>query len=151
MPNNSIIGLECCITFVNVVLLQYQEKSKLLTLVFITTSLFGYLARGPDNSSFLLQIEHELIIVFFYESKVYCSSQYCHSSPKLNFTKHSYVQKIQNRFLIYIGNVCLGLLLGFMVFIGVTSFNFVMLVAILPFFIIVLLVIRNFSLYTTQS
>ena len=61
------------------------------------------------------------------------------------------MQKIQNRFLIYIGNVCLWLLLGFMVFIGVTSFNFVMLVAILPFFIIVLLVIRNFSLYTTQS
>ena len=63
MLNNSIIGLECT-TFVNDVLLQYYEKSKLLTLVFITTSLFGYLVRGPDNSSFLLQIEYELIIVF---------------------------------------------------------------------------------------
>jgi len=61
------------------------------------------------------------------------------------------VQKIQNRFLTHVGNVCLGLLLGFMFLIAVTSFNFVILVAILPFFIIVLLVMRNLRLYTTQS
>jgi len=38
-----------------------------------------------------------------------------------------------------------------MFLIAVTSFNFVILVAILPFFIIVLLVMRNLRLYTTQS
>lgn len=116
---------------------------KLLNLCLIITSLFGYLEWGQGQQSFLFQTEYELIF----------------GDKGLQNLLHPFVilplggqllllitlfQKTPSKALTYIGLGCLSLLLVFIAFIGVISFNFKILASTLPFIITGILVIMKY-------
>ncbi len=119
-------------------------KRKVLNALLIITSLFGYLEWGQDNATFLFQAEYEVIkgLLTDIESAAHPFTLI----PLLGqfLILISLFQKAPGKTLTYLGMACLGLLLGFMFVIGLLSLNFKVLVSTIPFFITVVLVIRNY-------
>lgn len=108
-------------------------KSKILTLLLIITSLIGYLEWGGNNSSFLFQSEYDVLTKIFTEPKTVVHPFTIIPLVGQILLLITLFQKKQSKMLTYIGIACLGLLLGFMFFIGVTSLNFKILTSTLPF------------------
>lgn len=110
-------------------------KAKILNLLLIITSLFGYLEWGTNNKSFLFEGEYEVLRNIFTnpESAIHPFTIIPLVGQILLLI--TLFQKKPNKTLTYIGIACLGLLLGFMFFIGITSLNFKILISPLPFLI----------------
>lgn len=108
-------------------------KSKILTLLLIITSLFGYLEWGGNNSSFLFQSEYDVLTKIFTEPKTVVHPFTIIPLVGQILLLIILFQKKPSKMLTYIGIACLGLLLGFMFFIGITSLNFKILTSTLPF------------------
>lgn len=108
-------------------------KSKILTLLLIITSLFGYLEWGGNNSSFLFQSEYDVLTKIFTEPKTVVHPFTIIPLVGQILLLIILFQKKQSKMLTYIGIACLGLLLGLMFFIGITSLNFKILTSTLPF------------------
>lgn len=108
-------------------------KEKLLNILLIISSLVGYLEWGTDNKSFLFEGEYEVLSNLFTnpEKAIHPFT----IIPLLGqiLLMITLFQKETNKILTYIGVACLGLLLGFMFFIGITSLNFKILISTLPF------------------
>ena len=119
-------------------------KSKLLNLLLIITSLFGYFEWGQNNSSFLFQAEYDIILTLLTNIKSVIHPFILIPLFGQIVLIFAMIQKRPNRILTYTGIVCLGLLLGLMFFIGIFSFNLKILGSTLPFFLTVIMVIRNF-------
>ncbi len=108
-------------------------KTKFLSLFLIITSLFGYLEWGKDNSSFLFQAECEVFRQILADP-----NHLVHPFVFLPIFGQFLIlitlfQKNPKPFLIYLGIACLGLLLGFMFFIGLLGMNFKILISTVPF------------------
>jgi len=108
-------------------------KTKILIVLLIITSLFGYLEWGGNNSAFLFQSEYDIFRLLFTAPK-----SIVHPFVLLPLFGQillliALFQKKPSKILIYISIACLGLLLGFMFFIGITSMNFKILISTLPF------------------
>lgn len=108
-------------------------KTKILIVLLIITSLFGYLEWGGNNFAFLFQSEYDIFRLLFTDPK-----SIVHPFVLLPLFGQillliALFQEKPSKILIYIGIVCLGLLLGFMFFIGITSMNFKILISTLPF------------------
>lgn len=121
-------------------------KSKALNLLLIITSLIGYLEWGNNNSSFLFQAEYEVIKGLFSNM-----GSVAHPFTLIPLIGQILIfitlfQKEPSRTLSYIGMACLALLLGFMLLIGAFAMNFKIFISTIPFFLVVLLVVRNFKL-----
>lgn len=110
-------------------------KSKILNILLIIFSLIGYLEWGTDNKSFLFEGEYEVLSNLF-------------TNPEKAIHPFTIIPllgqilllitlflKETNKILTYNGIACLGLLLGFMFFIGITSLNFKILISTLPFLV----------------
>lgn len=108
-------------------------KSKILTLLLIITSLFGYLEWGGNNSSFLFQSECDVLTKIFTEPKTVVHPFTIIPLVGQILLLITLFQKKPSKMLTYIGIACLTLLLGFMFFIGITSLNFKILTSTLPF------------------
>ena len=117
-------------------------KSKLLNIILIITSLFGYLEWGQDNTSFLFEVEYLVLknILTIVETVLH---------PFILIPLFGQIilffiifLKKPHRYLTYIGIVSLSLLLGFMFFIGIFSYNLKILISTLPFLLTVLTVIK---------
>lgn len=115
----------------------YQEmKIKILHTLLIISSLIGYLEWGTDNKSFLFEGEYEVLKNFFTNPR-----KAIHPFTVIPLFGQillliTLFQKHPNKMLAYIGIGCIGLLLGFMFFIGIISLNFKILASTLPFFAI---------------
>jgi hypothetical protein len=113
-----------------------------LNICLLIASLIGYLEWGGGNSAFLFQAEYDLLF---------------NSGNKDSFA-HPFVlipligqllllftvfQKEPSKVLTYIAMSCLGLLLVFMLFIGIMGMNWKMILCALPFVITSILILRN--------
>lgn len=119
-------------------------KSKILNLLLVITSLFGFLEWGNDNSSFLFQAEAEVFRKLFTNP-----TSIIHPFIMLPLFGQVLIlvtlfQSNPSKTLTYIGIACLGLLLGLMFFIGIWDLHWKILFSTLPFFLTVFLVVRNF-------
>ncbi len=117
-------------------------KSKLLNIILIITSLFGYLEWGQDNTSFLFEVEYLVLKNIFttVESVLHPFILIPLFGQIILF--FTIFLKKPYRYLTYIGIVSLSLLLGFMFFIGIFSYNLKILISTLPFLLTVLAVIK---------
>ncbi|HQX43541.1 MAG TPA: hypothetical protein PK209_03250 [Saprospiraceae bacterium] len=111
-------------------------KSKILNLLLIVTSLFGYLEWGGNNSILLFQAEADII------SKVFTDpTSVIHPFILLPLVGQilllvSVFQNKPSHLLTYIGIACLALLLGFMFVIGILSLNYKIIFSTLPFLVV---------------
>ncbi len=108
-------------------------KAKILNIVLIIFSLIGYLEWGTDNKSFLFEGEYEVLSnIFTNPEKV------VHPFTVIPLLGQillliTLFQKKPSKMLTYIGIACVGLLLGFMFFIGLIGMKFKILLSTLPF------------------
>ncbi|WP_111684149.1 hypothetical protein [Winogradskyella tangerina] len=118
-------------------------KSNILNFLLILSSFFGYLEWGIDNSSFLFEVEYQVISGLFTDF-----NSVSHPFTLLPLLGQillviTLFQKQPSKKLTYLGIVLLGLLFGLMLFISIINLNFKILLSVIPFFIITFLIIRN--------
>lgn len=111
-------------------------KSKILNLLLIVTSLFGYLEWGGNNSILLFQAEADIISKLFTDP-----TSVIHPFILLPLFGQilllvSVFQNKPSHLLTYIGIACLALLLGFMFVIGILSLNYKIIFSTLPFLVV---------------
>jgi hypothetical protein len=110
-----------------------MNKSKVINLLLLFTSLIGYLEWGKGNSSFLFQAEWDIL------KKMFSSpSEYLHPFILIPFFGQllliiSLFQKQPSRLVTFLGIACIGLLLLFMLLVGVLSKNVWIILSTLPF------------------
>lgn len=120
-------------------------KTKALTLLLILTSLLGYLQWGKNQELFLFEAEAILLTKLVHEP-----SSILHPFTILPLLGQlllfiTLFQQNPNKWLSYIGITCLGILLGFMLFIGIISLKYKICLSTLPFWVLAFLVVRNFN------
>jgi cobalamin biosynthesis protein CobD/CbiB len=117
-------------------------KVKSLNILLIFSSLLGYLEWGQNNSSFLFQIEFEVLNSLISDPK--STAHPFTLIPLLGqfLLIITLFQKKPNKWLTYTGIVCIGLLLGLMFFIGLSTLNLKILFSTLPFFLMTFLIFR---------
>ena len=119
-------------------------KSKLLNILLIISSLIGYLEWGGTNYSFLFQVEFEIF------SKLLTSPiSVLHPLTFLPMLGQALLiftlfQKRPSKLLTYIGIGGIGVLLVFMLVIGLMSFNIKIIFSTIPFIVLALLAIRHY-------
>ncbi|MBK7302350.1 MAG: hypothetical protein IPI90_03670 [Saprospiraceae bacterium] len=111
-------------------------KSKILNLLLIVTSLFGYLEWGGNNSILLFQAEADIISKLFTDP-----TSVIHPFILLPLVGQilllvSVFQNKPSHLLTYIGIACLALLLGFMFVIGILGLNYKIIFSTLPFLVV---------------
>ena len=120
-------------------------KIKILNVLLIISSLFGYLEWGEGQHSFLFQIEAELFQKIVSEpSSVIHPFTVIPSIGQL-LLLITVFQKKPNKILTYIGIGSLGLLIGFMTLIGIIGKNPKIFFSTIPFLVFALMVIFNFK------
>ncbi len=118
-------------------------KSKILNSLLIFTSLLGYLEWSGDSHTFLFQAEAEIIYKL-----ITAPASVIHPFILLPLLGHillviTLFQKSPSKILTYISMSGLGLLLGFMFFIGIISMNIKITLSTIPFIIVVVLTILH--------
>ena len=117
-------------------------KHKLLNILLIVTSLFGYLEWGSHESSFLIEAEYNVIRGLLTD---YASAAHPFTLIPLwgqIMLMITLFQKTPSRNLTYIGTGGIGLLLIFMLIVGLVSMNFRIAISTIPFLITAFFVIR---------
>lgn len=118
-------------------------KAKILNLLIIVSSLFGYLEWGKNNSSFLYEGEFEVLAKLFTDPK--SAAHPFIIIPLLGqiLLLVTLFQQSPNKYLTYLGIACLGLLLGLMTFIGIIDMNFKILISTIPFLALSILAVSE--------
>lgn len=120
-------------------------KDKILNLSLILTSLLGYLEWSGDSRSFLFQAELDVI------SKLISNpTSAIHPFTILPLIGQlllllTLFQKTPSKILSYTGIALLGILLWFMLVIGLISLNFKIMLSTIPFTIIAVLTIIHYG------
>lgn len=126
-------------------------KLKVLNFLLIVTSLFGYLEWGGGQRSFLFQAEYEVLSKLFTDPEsaahpftlIPLAGQVC--------LLMTLFQRKPRRLLTYSGIACLGLLLGFMMVIGLLSLHMGILASTIPFGVVAVLAVREQRGVATQT
>lgn len=118
-------------------------KLKILTFFVVASSLFGYLEWGRGNHSFLYEVEYEVLKKIFSNpiSAIHPLTLIPLTGQIILIT--TLIFSRFNRYWIYLGIACLGLLLGFMTLIGLLGLNLKIWISTIPFLI--------FSIYTIRE
>ncbi len=119
-------------------------KSKLLNLLLIVTSLFGYLEWGGDNHSFLFQAEGQVLAKIFTDP-----ASVLHPFTVLPIIGQlllliTLFQKEPGKILTYAGIAGLGILLFFIFLVGALSLNFKIMLTALSFLVLAFITIRHY-------
>lgn len=117
-------------------------KSKILNLLLLISSLFGYLEWGKTNRLFLFQAEAEIIL-----KAIDNPISMMHPFVLLPLFGQillliTLFQSTPNRTLTFIGIGTLTILLGFMFVIGLMSLNGKIICSTIPFLVLTILTIR---------
>ena len=118
-------------------------KSKLLNLLLIVTSLFGYLEWGGGHHSFLFQAEGEVLSKIFSDP-----GSVLHPLTVLPMIGQillliTLFQKQPGKILTYTGIAGLGILLSFILLVGALSLNFKIMLSALPFLVLAVITMRH--------
>ncbi len=118
-------------------------KSKLLNFLLILTSLFGYLEWSGDSHSFLFQAEAEILSKLFTEPLAVLHPFTILPLAGQIVLLITLFQKKPAKILTYIGLGGLGLLLIFMLAIGLLSLNYKIIASTIPFLVVAVMTIRE--------
>lgn len=123
--------------------MDHQKKRVLILLLFLST-FFGYLEWGDDQSSFLIETELEI-----FSKGIKDPLSVLHPFTLIPFIGQillliSLFQKAPKKWLVIAAIIGLGLLFGLILFIGIIGPNWKILVSSLPFWLISILLIREF-------
>lgn len=110
-------------------------KEKILNALLIIFSLFGYLEWGGGNKTYLYQGEYEVLRKLFTNAESLVHPFTIIPIIGQILLLITLFQKKPNKALTYSGIACLGLLLGFMFFIGILGLNFKILISTVPFLV----------------
>ncbi len=116
-------------------------KLKVLIILAILSSLFGYLEWGGENYSFLYQIEFDILGKLFSDPASVIHPFIIIPLIGQVLLLISLFQKEPNSILVYSGLGCLTLLLGFMLFIGALGTNLKIILSTLPFLVLSVLIV----------
>ena len=119
-------------------------KEKVLSVLLILTSLFGYLEWGQGQHLFLLQAEGEILLKLWTDPKSVLHPLILMPLLGQILLAITIFQKKPSRILVYIGMGSLSILLGLMCIIGIISFNLKILCSTLPFQVLTLFTLIHF-------
>ena len=110
-----------------------MNNHRLLVILLVVTSLFGYLEWGGGQSIFLAEAELEIIIKLFTDPM-----SVVHPFAILPMVGQvllvlTFFQNKPGRTLTFIGLGCISLLLTFVLFVGFISLNIKIIMSVLPF------------------
>lgn len=115
---------------------------RLLNLLLLITSLFGYLEWGTDQHSFLFQAEYQIL------AGPWETGNFQHPLVLLPMLGQvllliTVLQKTPGKWITLIGLGCISLLLIMVLLAGTLTLNVRMLASVLPFFITAVFVVRK--------
>ncbi len=119
------------------------NKSKILNLGLILTSLFGYLEWGTDMQMFLFQGEYEVVSKLIHDPM-----SVVHPFTLLPLIGQlllliTLFQKQPSKWLTYMGLCGMGILLLFICIVGVIALNYKIALSTLPYLFVSFLTIRH--------
>jgi hypothetical protein len=122
---------------------EYPQRNKRLTFLIILTSLTGYMEWGGGNSAFLFQAEYEIIAKLFTDPVSVLHPFVVIPLAGQIMLLITLFQKDPGRVLTRVGMMGLGLLIGVVLLSGLLSLNVRMVFSTVPFWIVVVMVVRN--------
>lgn len=111
-------------------------KSKILNFLLIIFSLFGYLEWSGNNHLFLFEAEIEIFSKLFTRPISVLHPFIVLPIAAQFILLFTLFQKKPSKKLTYISIFCLGILLGFMLFIGIISLNYKIALSTIPFIVV---------------
>lgn len=121
-----------------------KMKSKIINLLLIITSLFGYLEWSGNSHSFLFQAEGEIISKLFSDPISIIHPFIVLPLLGQLILLFTLFQKKPGKILTYISISGLGILLAFMFIAGLLSFNYKIVISTIPFLTVSVLAIRHY-------
>lgn len=120
------------------------QKSKILNILLILTSLIGYIEWGGTNKMFLFQAEIDIFNKLFIEPKAVIHPLIILPVFGQLFLLVTLFQKKPRKMLTGIGMGFLGILLIIMFVVGIASLNFKIILSTLPFMIVAGFAIKHY-------
>lgn len=108
-------------------------KNKTLIFLLVLSSFCGYLAWGNNQSSFLIEVEYDVIRKLFVKPKSVLHPLILLPLIGQAILIISLFQKGNERKLMFTGIVCLSILFLFILIVGILSFQIKIIVSVLPF------------------
>ena len=111
-------------------------KIKILNILLVVTSLFGYLEWGKNNNAFLYEVEYDVL------NKLFTNPQsVVHPFTVIPLFGQlllliTLISNKPNKYLTYGCMLCLGILLVFIAIIGAISLNIKILISTIPFLMV---------------
>ncbi|MBK8051974.1 MAG: hypothetical protein IPK35_01505 [Saprospiraceae bacterium] len=124
-------------------------KTKILIALLIVASLFGYLEWGMGNHTFLIAIEWEVLSKLFTDPKSVAHPFIFIPLFGQLLLLITLFQKTPRKKWIYAGMACIGLLLVFMLVVGILGKNLKIIASTIPFILTCIYVIRYFKTVST--
>jgi hypothetical protein len=126
-------------------------EAKRINIALVFTSLLGYLEWGKDNAQFLFQAEADIFRKFFQDPQ-----SLIHPFVLLPLFGQlmliiTLFQKVPSKRLSLWAVLCLGLLLGFMLIIGLMAMRWKIVISVLPFVSVLILFIRQWAKIPSSS
>ena len=126
----------------NLLNMKLELKQKILNLLLIITSLLGYLQWGKSNETYLYKAEYDLIIKLFSDPM-----SVLHPFTMLPLAGQlilliGCLQKKPAKSLTYWGIGLLGVLLGFILVIGIMANHLKIILSVVPFWVIAIYTIQ---------
>lgn len=119
-------------------------KSKVLNFLLIFTSLLGYLEWRGNNHSFLFQMEGEILSKLFVDPISVLHPLILLPMIGQVILIVTLFQNKPSKLLSYIAIGGLGILLVFMLVIGIMSLNFKIISSTIPFIVVAVIAIRHY-------
>ena len=118
--------------------------AKILNTLLILASLIGYLEWSGNNHLFIFEAEREIILKLFTDTNAVIHPLIIIPIGGQILLVLTLFQKKANKIMTYLSIAMLGCLLYFMLFIGLMSLNYKIIISTLPFLFTSILIIRRF-------
>lgn len=117
--------------------------SKILNTLLVLSSLIGYLEWSGNNHLFIVEAEREIILKLFTDPNSIIHPLIILPIGGQILLLLTLFQKKPNKIMTYISIAMLGCLLYLMLFIGIFSFNYKIIISTLPFLFISIAIVRQ--------
>lgn len=117
--------------------------SKILNTLLVLSSLIGYLEWSGNNYLFIVEAEREIILKLFTDPNSIIHPLIILPIGGQILLLLTLFQKKPNKIMTYISIAMLGCLLYLMLFIGIFSFNYKIIISTLPFLFISIAIVRQ--------
>ena len=122
-------------------------RAKILNTLLLLTSLIGYLEWGGNNHLFIAEAEREIILKLYTETNSVIHPLILLPISGQLLLLFTLIQKKTNRMLSFIGITAMGCLLYFMLFVGIISLNYKIIISTLPFFLLSIYSVKFHQLF----